>query len=112
MFAFLLNVYRGFVGLFDGIEFNGTSILLWGMVPFILTAVVRFVLPLLHIPVGFGIINRAGSVVSSAPEYYSNRNTVVVNRNMSNPTSSSGRNYGSSRPGYRNTGNFGGSWGV
>lgn len=72
MFAFLLNVYRGFVGLFDGIEFNGTSILLWGMVPFLLTAVVRFVLPLLHIPVGFGIINRAGSVVRSAPEYSSN----------------------------------------
>lgn len=72
MFAFLLNVYRGFIGIFDGIQFNGTSILLWGMVPFILTAVVRFVLPMLHIPAGFGILNSAGSVVRSAPEYSSN----------------------------------------
>lgn len=69
MFAFLLNVYQSFVNLFDGIEFNGTSILLWGMVPFLLTAVIRFVLPMLHIPVGFGIINRAGSVVSEGSRY-------------------------------------------
>lgn len=73
MFAFLLDVYRGFIGLFDGIEFNGTSILLWGIVPFIFTSIIRFVLPILHIPVGFGILNRAGSVVRSAPEYSSKK---------------------------------------
>lgn len=77
MFAFLLNVYQSFVTLFDGIEFNGTSILLWGMVPFLLTAVIRFVLPMLHIPVGFGIINRAGSVVSEGSRYMDRHHNTV-----------------------------------
>lgn len=50
MFQWLLNIIQWFYRAFSVIEFQGRSIFAWGIVVFVLGLVIRFVIPLIHMP--------------------------------------------------------------
>lgn len=84
MFRLLLWTYQSFLNLFDGIQFNGLSIIAWGLAPFILGAIIRFVMPMLHLPVGHGILS-GFSYISS--RYQSGKDDGSVSKNAKPPRS-------------------------
>lgn len=63
MFQLILNAYNSLLNIFNTIQFNGHSIFAWCVAIFLLSAIVRFIFPLLGLHLGVGTL--AGSTVAS-----------------------------------------------
>lgn len=55
MFEFLYDIYNKFLYLTSNLEFNGRPLLAWALGVFALSAIIRFVLPLLGMPHGMSL---------------------------------------------------------
>lgn len=94
-FQLLSNIFQSVVSHIQswGMNFNGTNILIWGVVPFVLTAVCRFVFPMLHLNVAGGILTGGTRMLSSAAnhEYTSDIKTIKRVKNVSGQRDHSNR---------------------